>query len=720
MPHQDEQQNLLGITSPGELAKAELSNAGIDFDEDPVEKEFQITNLAALVRSKVEEAKVSRTDKEARMFRNVKSFKGEDNHGDKLRTETELTDIYLRTTTVKTRAAFAQLTEAILGDSRFPIEVTESRVPEGIAEFAHLGEGPMELEDTTEVDGRESQADFGFNALDFGFEGDGQELAPGADVNSFSFLGGLEEELGGEQALAEGPGRSGEPTIRPAKIAAQRVDKVIQDQLASTKARTELRRAIFECCVLGAGALKGPFNVNQTINRWERGEDGKMQYTPINKVTPQLSFVSMWNLYVDPNATRVEDADWVAEKHRMSFRMVADLKRRPNFDEDAIDAALSDGPNYVESQFENELHNLVGDNPGNDRWEVWEYWGYMPTDLVRDHGIEVPEESGDVIQVNLWYSGSRVLRLTLNPFLPARIPYYIFPYEEKPYELIGTGVPEAMEDSQSMINGFARLAVENGALAGNLVFDIDESSLVQGQEMSIYPGKVFKRMAGSSGAAINSIQFPDTSQANLAMMREFRQHADEATGIPSIAHGQTGVSGFGRTSSGMSMILNNASLNSKTVIRNIDDYLLKPLGMGMYNWNMQFNAGQMPDIVGDLDVVAQGSQSLQMKEVRAQRLQTFLQISANPALAPLIKFPTILKDLAHAMDMNPDEILNSPDEQAIYARLMGQMGAAGAQPGAAGIPGQGPGVAVPGESAFTGNNEGSGNALGLNSSDQEA
>jgi hypothetical protein len=493
------------------------------------------------------------------------------------------------------------------------------------------------------------------------------------------------------------------------------MDSIIQDQLVAGKAGTALRRAIFECCMLGVGALKGPFNVTKTLPRWERNADGEMIYSPIEKKFPQLSFVSYWNLYIDPNALRSEDAEWIAEKHRFTYKEVSDLKLRPDFDSAEIDAVLADGPNYTESSFENQLRNSTGDKPYSDRYEVWEFWGYMATDKVQEHGLDVPVESGDVVQVNMWYSGNRVIRLVLNPFMPARIPYYVFPYEEKPYQIEGTGVPESMEDSQNMINGFARLAVENGALAGNMVFDIDESSLVEGQDMTIYPGKIFKRMSGTQSAAINAIKFNDTSQSNLAMMREFRQLADESTGIPSISHGQTGVSGFGRTSSGMSMLLNNASLNIKTVIRNIDEYLLRPLGQAYFNWNMQFNSEEMPDIVGDLEVVALGSQSLQQKEVKAQRMQTFLQISANPALAPLVKLPTILRDLAISMDMDPDEILNSPDEAAFYARLMGSMGQAGAQPGSGGaVGGLAPEAPVPGEQGFTGNNISSGNPEGNN------
>ena len=48
--------------------------------------------------------------------------------------------------------------------------------------------------------------------------------------------------------------------------------------------------------------------------------------------------------------------------------------------------------------------------------------------------------------------------------------------------------------------------------------------------------------------------------------------ADESTGLPSFSHGQTGVSGVGRTASGISMLMGAAQLSIKTVIKNIDDY----------------------------------------------------------------------------------------------------------------------------------------------------
>jgi hypothetical protein len=116
-----------------------------------------------------------------------------------------------------------------------------------------------------------------------------------------------------------------------------------------------------------------------------------------------------------------------------------------------------------------------------------------------------------------------------------------------------------------------------------------------------------------------------------------------------------------------------ASLNIKTVIKNLDDFLLKPLGQAFFQWNMQFYEGEL-NIIGDLEIKALGTSSLMQKEVRSQRLTTFLQTVQNPAIAPFVKIPTLVKELAYSLDLDPEEIINSPEEASIYATIIGLQG----------------------------------------------
>ena len=228
-----------------------------------------------------------------------------------------------------------------------------------------------------------------------------------------------------------------------------------------------------------------------------------------------------------------------------------------------------------------------------------------------------------------------------------------------------------MTDTQLLMNGFMRMAVDNGALSGNLLIEVDETNLVPGQDMSVYPGKVFRRQGGQIGAAIHGTKFPNVSQELLMMFDKSRQLADEATGIPSYSHGSGAVGGVGRTASGMSMLMGAAAQNIKAVVRNVDDYLLSPLGKSLFAFNMQFNFDK--EFIGDLDVKARGTESLMRNEVRSQRLLQFMQMTSNEQMAPFVKYDYILRELAASMDLDEDKILNDPREAAIQQKMMAEI-----------------------------------------------
>ena len=224
--------------------------------------------------------------------------------------------------------------------------------------------------------------------------------------------------------------------------------------------------------------------------------------------------------------------------------------------------------------------------------------------------------------------------------------------------------------------------------------------------MDIFPGKIFRRQSGVTGTAINGLKFPNTAGENLQMYQISRQLADEETGIPSIMHGQTGVTGTGRTAAGLSMLMGSAGLSMKTVVKNIDDMLLKPLGEAYFQWNMQFNK-DAPDITGDLEIKPRGVAAVMQKEVRSQRLTTLLQTVSNPMLAPFVKIPNLMRELAISQDIDPDSLVNDANEAQLYAKMLQGMmanaqqaasaeaGPGGEQQGMApdgGVPEGGPGV----------------------------
>ena len=701
------------------MAEDDIEYEGEEMRDVPEAREA--TGIIGTIMERFRNAESGRQLEEERWLKAYKNYRGVYDSSTQYRSN-ERSQVFIKITKTKVLAAYGQIVDILFANNKFPISVESTPMPVGIDEFAHLSKIPIEEEDVPDDP--------------FGFEGDGKELLPGAmEATSKpepAELGGLEGMYEGAN-LASGPARMGEPQISPAAEAARIMEKCIQDQLLDTSAVTVLRHAIVECSLLGTGVIKGPFNYNKTIHNWSMDEEGEKTYEPIERNVPRIEAVSCWDFYPDPSATNIGDAEYVIQRHRMNREQIRDLINRPHFDEEAISNVLSGGPNYQERYFEASLHANEDDPTySSNRYEVYEYWGSLDSALAEDFGFDMEGIEGDLdsIQVNAWICGQEILRFVVNPFIPARIPYHSFPYELNPYQLFGVGVAENMEDSQLLMNGHIRMAIDNLALAGHLVFDIDETQLVPGQSYDVYPGKVFRRQSGVTGTAVNAIKFPSTANENIQMYDKARQLSDEQTGIPSIVHGQTGVTGTGRTAAGLSMLMSSAGLSVKTVIKNIDDFLLKPVGEAFFQWNMQFN-DETPEKIGDLEIKPKGTSAVVQKEVRTQRLTALLQTVSNPMLAPFIKIPNLIRELAISQDIDPDALVNDISDAAIFAEVLRGLNerttgedapAAGQQPasmgGAGGIPqgvggapqatagGGGIGVGnapTAGEAGFTGN-----------------
>jgi len=649
--------------------------------------------LAGLITDRFKDAERSRKQDEGRWMTAYHNYRGLYPKNVRFR-ESEKSRVFVKITKTKVLAAFGQLVDVIFGGNKFPIGVSETKVPEGIAEIAHLDTanpvpgietsiGEVLAEEEGEIE----------NPFDVGFEGDGKVLKAGATYGAGKFEGELDKKA--EDSLIEGASPNPQvPEMKPAQKAARRMEKLIHDQIEESSGASEIRNALFESSLFGTGIVKGPFNFNKVLNKWS-DKEGERVYNPIEVRVPRIEFVSIWDFFPDPNATNISECEYTIHRHKLNRSQFRSLSKLPYFDKDQIRGCLEMGPNYVEKDYENELKD---DNHSHEltssKYEVLEYWGIMDAQYAREVGMKLDDSVDDLdeVQINAWVTNGKVLRAVVNPFTPHRLPYHAFSYEKNPYSFFGIGVAENMDDSQKIMNGHARMAIDNLALSGSLVFDVDETALVGGQNMEIYPGKVFRRQAGVPGTAINGLKFPNTSTENMMMFDKFRQLADEQTGIPSYSHGQTGVQSMTRTASGMSMLLGAASLNIKTVIKNLDDFLLKPLGEAYFQWNMQFLESKL-GVEGDLEVKATGTASLMQKEVRSQRLTTFLQSIQNPAIAPFVKINKLIGELAYSLDLDPDEILNDPEEAAIMAQIIGMQNNAGQTTGEAPInPNQQPGV----------------------------
>jgi hypothetical protein len=620
--------------------KVEDTATTMTFEEgrNAEQENLALAPLISWVQGRFTRAKSRRYQDELRWldaYRNFRGIYGPDTQF----TSTEKSRIFIKITKTKVLAAYAQVIDVLFAGNKFPIGIEPTPVPNS------------ETPDSVHIDTKDP--------------------TPSTTVVRPELLGTLKKLLSGQgvgEKLKEGPGLTpNSATWEPLKIAADKMEKKIQDQLAESDAGMHLRNFAFELCLLGTGIIKGPFAYDKEYPNWS--QDGT--YTPVQKTIPRSSFVSIWNCYPDAEAKNMFECDSFVERHKMSATKMRDLKKRHGFRSDSIDLAIKYGPNWIPEFWE----SVIDDNRStvtNESYEVLEFWGVIDRETAEYSNLDLPDDlKGDEVHVNAWICNNQVLRLIINPFTPRRIPYHSCPYELNPYSFFGIGVAENMTDSQQAMNGMVRLVIDNAALSSNVILEVNETNLVPGQSMEVFPGKIFKTQ-GPPGQSIWSTKFDNVTTETLQIYDKFRQLADESTSMPSYAHGGTGINQVGRTAAGMQMLMGAADKTIKAVVKNIDDYILAPWGKDHFAFNMQFDFDA--DLVGDLDVIALGTDSLLKNEVRGQKLLQFFQIvTSNPMSAPFAKIDYLLRELASSLDLDEEKVVNDPREAMVQALTMAQM-----------------------------------------------
>lgn len=666
-----------------------------DVEEGQAEDTSASYGLAGFVHSKYVQARDSRREHEERMLEAHLNFRGLPHERTQF-TSTEESQVFIKVTKTKVLAAYGMIHEIMFPNhgNTFPIMVKPTPLPEGVDDSVHI---------------------------------DPKAPPPPQGSGERFELGPLAETLAPLQGqLRKGPGVTpGSLTFEPARQAAEFMDRKMQDQFLEGGAHEALKKAIFDSVLYGTGIVKGPFAVEKEYPYWDTTNPKEPVYKPKISKIPSWEHISIWDFFADDEAEGEDDMAWCVVRRRMNKSQLRGLKKRPSFRKNAIDKALSSGPSYEEDWWD---HDIDDDSvrTSTNRYEVLEFWGTIDVEDFQeeiDEEFDLPDAYKDAeeLNVSLWVCNGQVLKFTLNAYRPQKIPFHTFRYEYNPGNFYGIGLAENMSDTQLLMNGFMRMAIDNAARSGHAVFEVDEDALVPGQDLSeIHSGMVIRRQSGAMGQAMFMHKFNDVSQSNMLMYDKARQLADESTGFPSFAHGQTGINGVGRTASGISMFMGAASTQLKTVIKSYDN-TLERLGASLFTYNMTFDFD--PKALGDVTVSARGTDALINNEIRGQRIAMLIQQAANPIMAPFVKWPYVLREAAKAMDLDPDKFLNSPEEAMKQAMMLQQTqglpGMGGGAPGGAaasdtqgagGPPGMtGTGIPQPpGSPGFTGNSGGGG------------
>ena len=147
----------------------------------------------------------------------------------------------------------------------------------------------------------------------------------------------------------------------------------------------------------------------------------------------------------------------------------------------------------------------------------------------------------------------------------------------------------------------------------------------------------------------------------MGIYQTFAKQADEVTGIPNYIYGSSSVGGAGRTASGLSMLMDNASKGIKQAVAETDKVVAGVVER-FYVHNMIYNPD--PFIKGDFKVTPKGAMGLIMKEQIQRRRNEFLTATANPVDLQIVGQEGrayLLRELAKGLQMDTDKLVKSQE-----------------------------------------------------------
>lgn len=455
--------------------------------------------------------------------------------------------------------------------------------------------------------------------------------------------------------------------------AAKGMSRVIEDQLVEARYKKASVQAIHSAHLYGTGIIKGPL-VEKKVRTQFVFKQGKWQPQSETYITPFVDYVPLWRFYPDMAATCIEDCRYAYERHLMTKAGFAELAGRKSFSTEKIRQYILSNPDgmvndlNVDSELKSIGERASSMNQKAGLYEVLERWGWLDGSQLSQAGVPIPEDRmHESFFSNVWLlPNGDVIKAVLQPINGTTWPYHLYYFDKDETSIFSEGLASVMRDDQTMINAGTRLSLDNAAITAGPMLEVMPGLLSNLEKVDeMHPWKVWLRNNTSPGSpAVRAISLPSSLNELLQLINLFEGNADEVTAIPRYMSGENATAGAAGTASGMSMLMGAANIVIKDLITSWDEGVTRPFLQALYHWNMQFHSDN--SIKGDFDVKARGTASLVAKEVRANQLNNFAQLTANPLDAPYIKRDKLLAQRAEANELS-DVVKTEEEMQAEQA-----------------------------------------------------
>lgn len=653
---------------------------------EKAELEDRLQAFGAGVEAEAEEFERHRRPIEDRMLEDMRQYMGVVDAYDKrvVKADTTASDINVNITRKKTNAA-----EARLDDMLFPTD--DENWSLDISPVPTLA-GPPEQQETVGQSSQQPQQQNTMPSMmaalpqpqqDGQLPGQPGQQQPG--LQSQMETGPKPEEALTPEQIAE----------RDAKARLELMKKVMSDQLTECRYNHSGRRAIRYGCMLGTGVVKGPVLLGKSRRAWVplTDENGKTVHVikEVADETPGYEFVPTWDYFPTMSATRPEDSEVTFQRHWLTRKALIRLAKQPGFMPEQIRKVLQTSPNKTPPNYLIELREMAELSAVGDEkcYVVWERHGPVEFETLQACGAIGPDEQKDELveyQGVVWVCQGIVIKAAINPMETNDQPFSVFNFEKDDSCIFGYGVPFLIREPQKVVRKAWRMLMDNSGLSvgGQIIINkaiIEPAPAADGtKKWDITPLKqwLLKDKNAKAQDAFHVFEFPNHQNELAAIFNMARQLADEESGIPPVAEGESSQHQT-QTAHGLEMLMNSTNIVMRRAVSNWDDNMTVPNIQRLYDWNMQNNPRS--DIKGDFTPKARGSSSLLQKETQARNILNLVNFLMNPNFIGWVKIEPLVRKMVSSMQHDPDEFIKTEaefnkwaKEQQLAAQQQGQQG----------------------------------------------
>ena len=471
--------------------------------------------------------------------------------------------------------------------------------------------------------------------------------------------------------------------LQGAQNRADKMKVTINDQFAHGGWAESFNEFITDLVTYPCAFLKGP--VIRRQKRIKYDQSSEMTTVVADEViAPEFERVDPFDIYPEPGISNINEG-YLFEHHKLSRSDLSDLIGLPGYDDDAIrellDLGMGDYGSWITEDFEHtkdeEERKFSTHRRPTDCYDALEFWGKVSGKMLVEWGMDeemVPDQTKEY-DANVWVIGNYVLKAVLNYDPLGEKPYAKTSFIKSPGAFWGKGIPEIIEDVQSVCNAATRALVNNMGISSGPQVEVNLERIPPNEDITqLHPWKIWQVTndpLGSNSPAVRFTQPEDNANTLAAIYDKFAKLADDHSGIPSYVTGDLNVQGAGRTASGLSMLMGSAGKGIRQVVMHIDNDIIKPVIHRIFLYNMRYNDDE--SIKGDLAIVPKGAVNLAVKETVNIRRIEFLNATGNEIDSQILGKEgraAILREVAKGLQMPVDDIIPSREKEAFQSRLL--------------------------------------------------